>query len=248
MQQRIRGLVWPVILSVALLLVAAWFAYPQTHTPPGFGVFPPLFVENPPGFNLIIFFALALVESVIIILLLFPQWFGFTVPGPQPKPAPARLPIWFWIGAALTLFLWWLMWKRVTPFGALVYYAFTPLWWSFILTLDGLAYHRSGGYSLFASRPKTLAISAAVSLFGWCYFEFLDYFALGNWYYPNSTLPELGHTTVVLIYLAAYTTVWPAIFDRIQVFILLHYTTKTVVPKICPHDIPLYTNIWTIDG
>ncbi len=212
--QRICGLVWPIVLSIILPLVAAWFAYPETHLPPGFGVFPPLSVEPPPGFNLVIFIALALVEAVVILFLLFPQWFGFTIPIPAPKPAtPVQFPAWFWIGAALMLFFWWLMWTRVTPFGSLVYYAFTPLWWCFILTLDGLVYHRSGGYSLLAARPQTLLISAAVSLFGWFYFEYFDYFALGNWYYPNSTMPELSHAMVVLLYITAYTTVWPVIFE-----------------------------------
>ena len=50
----------------SLPLVAAWFAYPETHLPPGFGVFPPLFVEDPPGFNLVIFVALALVEAAFV--------------------------------------------------------------------------------------------------------------------------------------------------------------------------------------
>lgn len=211
--QRIHGLVWPIVLSIVLPLVAAWFAYPETHLPPGFAIFPPLFVEAPPGFDLVIFIGLALVEAVIVLFLLFPQWFGFTIPSPAPKSTPVQFPAWFWIGAALTLFFWWLMWARVTPFGDLVYFAFTPLWWGFILTLDGLVYHRSGGYSLLAARPKTLLISAAVSLVGWFYFEYFDYFALGNWYYPNSTMPELSHAIVVLLYLTAYTTVWPVIFE-----------------------------------
>jgi hypothetical protein len=213
--QRIYGLIWPIVLSVVLPLVAAWFAYPETHSPPGFGVFPPLFVADPPGFNLIIFIALALVEAAVVLFLLFPQWFGFTIPVPPPKPAPAHFPVWFWIGAVLTLFFWWLMWARVTPFGDLVYYAFAPLWWGFILALDGLVYRRSGGYSLLASRPKTLLISAVVSIAGWLYFEYFDYFALGNWYYPNTAdgVMPLSHVTVVLLFLIAYTTVWPAIFE-----------------------------------
>lgn len=207
------GLIWPIVLSILLPLLAAWFAYPQTHLPPGFGVFPPLYVENPPGFNGLIFGVLAVIEIVIVVFLLFPQRFGFSPQNPLPKPASAPFPLWFWLGGMSTLFFWWLMWQRVTPFGDLVYYAFTPLWWGFIFTLDGLTYRRSGGYSLFARRPKTLLISAVVSLVGWFYFEYFDYFALGNWYYPNSTMPELSHSMVVMLYFIAYTTVWPAIFE-----------------------------------
>jgi hypothetical protein len=219
-----RGLVWPVLLSVVLPLMAAWFAYPETHEPPGFGVFPPLYVGGTPGFNLVIFCLLALVEVALLIFLLFPQKFGFKPVPSLPKPAPAKFPIWFWIGAALTLFFWWLMWTRVTPFDDLVYYAFSPLWWGFILALDGLVYRRSGGNSLLATKPATFVISAVVSLVGWCYFEYYDYFALGTWYYPNSTMPELSHETVVIIFLVAYTTVWPAIFEW--------YTLLNTCPKL----------------
>ncbi|MEO6117670.1 MAG: hypothetical protein ABIP37_01200 [Methylotenera sp.] len=38
-----------------------------------------------------------------------------------------------------------------------------------------------------------MLINAAVSIFGWFFFEYFDYFALGNWYYPNSTMPLLGY-------------------------------------------------------
>jgi hypothetical protein len=222
--KRVFGLVWPIILSIVLPLLAAWFMYPETHLPPGFGVFPPLFVAAAPDFNGLVFGVLALIELGIVIFLLFPQWFGFTVLAPAPKPASAKFPFWFWIGAAVTLFFWWLMWTRDTLFGDLVYYAFTPLWWGFILTLDGLVYHRSGGYSLLASRPTTVLISAVVSLVGWTYFEYFDYFALGDWYYPNSTMPQLSHSTIVLLFLTAYTTVWPAIFEW--------YTLLNTVPRL----------------
>lgn len=216
-------LIWPVVLLTVLPLVASWFAYPASHLPPGFGIFPPLFVDQPPGFNLTVFLIILLAELVIVLLLLFPQWVGFKPATPAPQPAPVSLPPWFWVGVVLTGFFWWLMWARVTPFGDLVYFAFTPLWWGFILTLDGIVYRRSGGYSLMASRPKTFAITIVVSLLGWFYFEYFDYFALGNWYYPNSTMSELSHTAVVLLYMVAYTTVWPAIFEW--------YTLLNTFPK-----------------
>jgi len=218
------ALVVPIVIMALLPLLASWFAYPETHLPPGFGVFPPLFVADPPGFNLTIFILLAIVELAFIIFLIFPQWFGFSQLNPQPEPPGKSLPIWFWLGLVTTLFFWWLMWTRETVFSNLVYYAFTPLWWGFIFTLDGLSYRFSGGYSLFANRPKTLLISAAVSLGGWFFFEYFDYFALGNWYYPNSTMPELSHTTIVWLYIIAYTTVWPAIFEW--------YTLLNCFPKL----------------
>ncbi len=217
-------LVAALLAMIILPLIASWSAYPISHLPPGFGQFPPLFVENPPGFNLTIFSILALVEMAFIIFLLFPQWFGFKQATPSPKLALKALPIWFWLGLGSTLFFWWLMWSRETVFGNLVYYAFTPMWWGFIFVLDGLTYRYSGGYSLFASRRKTFLISAVVSVGGWYFFEYFDYFALGNWYYPNTVIPGLSHSTIVALFLIAYSTVWPAVFEW--------YTLLNAFPKV----------------
>ncbi len=114
------GLIWPMLACLALPLAAAWFAYPTTHLPPKFGIFPPEFVQNAPPFNLVVFILIVLVGLAVIALLLFPRLFGFKPVAPQPPAAPAPFPVWFWVGAACTLFFWWLMWKRVTVFGDLV--------------------------------------------------------------------------------------------------------------------------------
>ncbi|MDO8826622.1 hypothetical protein [Methylophaga sp.] len=203
----------PILLALLLPLLASWFAYPETHLPPDFGVFPPQYVADAPGFNLTVFCIIALAELVIIALYFIPALFGFKKVTPDPRAKTVALPVWFWVGLAVTLFFWWLMWSRETIFGDLVYYAFTPMWWGFIFVLDGLVYRYSNRQSLFASKPKTFLITAIVSLVGWYLFEYFNYFALGNWYYPNSTMPELSHQTMVLIFLLAYTTVWPAIFQ-----------------------------------
>ena len=218
-----RGLIWPLLLLIVLPLAASWFAYPQTHLPPAFGVFPPQFVQSPPGFDWAVFIVVLLAEAVVAAVLLFPQWFGFKPAPAAPSPARAKLPVWFWIGALVMIFFWWLMWARVTPFGDLVYFAFTPLWWGFIVMLDGIVYRRSGGYSLLASRPKTFAISALVSVVGWFFFEYYNYFTLGNWYYPLSNLTKLDHAQIVALFLIAYTTVWPALFEW--------YTLLNTFPK-----------------
>lgn len=208
-----QKLIFPVLLALLLPLIASWFAYPETHLPPDFGVFPPQYVADAPGFNLTVFCVIALAELLVLTLYFAPALFGFKKVPPAPRAKTVALPIWFWIGLAVTLFFWWLMWSRITIFGDLVYYAFTPMWWGFIFALDGLVYRYSNGQSLFASKPKTFLITAIVSLVGWYLFEYFNYFALGNWYYPNSTMPELSHQTMVLIFLLAYTTVWPAIFQ-----------------------------------
>ena len=206
-------LIWPVLATLVVPLVAAWFVYP-THLPPGFGIFPPqVVIPQPPPFWLPYFLLMLGAVTLISLFLLFPRLFGFKPVTPAPAPVPGKWPWWFWVGSVVTAFFLWLMFAQYTVFGSLVYYAFSPLWWGFILVLDGWVYHRTGGSSLLASRPLTLAISAAVSVFGWLYFEYADYFVLGNWYYPNGFMPELSHATIVLLFLVAYTTVWPVIFE-----------------------------------
>jgi len=206
-------LIWPVWVFALLPLAAAWFAYPSSHLPPGFGVFPPQFVRHPPAFDAGIFGLLAVIEVITIAFIVFPRGFGFKQVAPGPSPTMTRLPAWFWAGAATMLFFWWLMWSGTRAFGDLVYYAFTPLWWGLILTLDGLVYGLSGGRSLLASRPKTLLASAVFSVVGWYAFEYLDYFMLSSWYYPNDNLPALSHAKTVAVFLVAYSTVWPSIFE-----------------------------------
>lgn len=208
-------LLWPILLLLLLPLLAAWHAYPD-HLPPGFGIFPPTEGPDAPGYSQPIFINMALVVLAIIALYLFPQWFGFKKVEPTPPSASSKLPWWFWAGLITTGFFWWLMWSHSMAFGKLVYYAFSPMWWGFIVMLDGIVYSRSGGKSFITTRTRTFLFSIAVSVVGWCLFEYFDYFVLENWYYPNSTtetIPALSHATVVALFLIAYTTVWPAIFE-----------------------------------
>lgn len=133
-----KKLIFPIILALLLPLLASWFAYPETHLPHEFGVFPPQYVADALGFNLTVFCVIALAELMVITLYLIPALFGFKKVDPNPRAQKVALPIWFWIGLVVTLFFWWLMWSRETAFGDLVYYAFTPMWWGFIFVLDGL--------------------------------------------------------------------------------------------------------------
>lgn len=206
----VRGLIWPILVSIFLPLTVAWFVYPDKHLPPGFGLFPPEFIAEMPGFSPLVFTVILLVEVVVALCLLFPRRFGFGKVAPAPKPAPGRLPPWFWIGTLLMGSSWVSMWARATPWS---YYAFTPLWWGFILALDGWVYRRNAGRSLLSIRPRTLFASAVVSVAGWFFFEYYNYFALGNWYYPNSHIEAVGHNWTIMLFLIAYSTVWPAIFE-----------------------------------
>ncbi|GAA0362755.1 hypothetical protein GCM10009092_28950 [Bowmanella denitrificans] len=210
-------LIWPVLLTLLVPLAVAWFIYPD-HLPPGFGVFPPQFIEQAPGFNLWAFLAVGAGAVYICGLILFPKLYGFKGATPKPQPGKQPLPWWFWFGLVLNLFFWWLMWSHSTAFGDLVYWSFTPLWWGFILVLDGIVYHRNNGRSLFASRPTTLFIAALVSIGGWAYFEYYDYFVLGNWYYPDADQAPWPYPVLALEFLVTYSTVTPVLFQWYNLF------------------------------
>ncbi|MDI4635071.1 hypothetical protein J7U46_18555 [Pelomonas sp. V22] len=204
-------LLWPMLLVIVVPLIVSWFVYPETHLPPKFGVFPPVLVEPFPAFWLPYFLLVLAAVLVIAAFLIWPTRFGFQPPQPQPpRPLPVAFPAWFWAGAMLTVVFLAIMFGRALPWA---YYAFSPLWWGFILVLDGLVYRRNAGRSLLSRKPKTLFISALVSVVGWGFFEYYDYFALGDWYYPNGAMPALSHATIVALFLIAYTTVWPALLE-----------------------------------
>jgi hypothetical protein len=206
-------LFWPVLLTIVVPLIVAWFVYPS-HLPPGFGEFPPTWHAEAPGFSLTYF--LVMLAGVIFIgsLIIAPKYFGFKGAPVVPRPkSTVSLPWWFWAGGLVMGFFWWLMWSHSTIFGDLVFWSFTPLWWGFIFFLDGIVYQRNNGASLFSKKPVTLLISGLVSILGWAYFEYYDYFVLGNWYYPNTEYPNWSKMTLSVEFLITYSTVTPVLFQ-----------------------------------
>jgi hypothetical protein len=217
-------LLLPFLATIILPLVVAYFVYPN-HVPPGFGVFPPEEVPGTPGFNLWYFIVIALGALLVTAFILFPKLFGFQGAVVNvPTPSNRKLPWWFYVGGLFMLVFWALMWSRTQALGDLVYFAFSPMWWGFIVMLDGIVYYRTGGKSLIVSRPSLFAISTVFSIGGWYYFEFFDYFILSNWYYPYGHTSALPYATIVAIFLIAYSTVWPALFEW--------YTLLNTFPKL----------------
>ncbi|PCK08012.1 MAG: hypothetical protein COA42_11245 [Alteromonadaceae bacterium] len=183
--------------------------------PPDFALLATTAADVPP-FNLGVFIALSLVFLSICAFLLFPRHFGFTPPTEQAIEAiknarkPAKLPIWLYIGSTLTLVFLVIMWGQFPALKQLTYYAFVPLWFGFILVLDGILHYRNSGKSLISSRPSLMIWSAFLSIFGWYYFEYLNFFVLRNWYYPDLYLISAPETYIVSA--LTFATIWPAVF------------------------------------
>jgi hypothetical protein len=198
-------------LIIAIPLIVS-FIY-RGGLPPGFGVFPPQPVEPDPPFSLPIFLFGAGVALVILALIIFPQWFGFKqIDTPAPKLGDKQgFPAWFWPGVVIWVLNWIVMWGQFAWLGPLVYFTFVPMWWGFILALDGVVYYRTGGISLLSTRPRSVVMIGLSSCVGWYLFEYLDYFVLSNWYYPDNTL--LSQVGYLVWFGLAYTTVIPSVFE-----------------------------------
>lgn len=187
---------------------------------PGFGNFPPQQIMHPPGFNALYFGAAVLVALVMVAFLLVPKWFGFKPAPVPPAPTPGRYPAWFYVGAVVCLGSWYMMWLSGSP---LVKYLFTALWWGFIATVDGVVYQRSGGASIFSRLPTQMFWLGITSTLGWWAFEWMNYFVLESWFYPNS--PAIFTRAQAIFWFSlTFTCVFPGIFEI--------YTLLRTFPKL----------------
>ncbi|MBK1809784.1 hypothetical protein JHL18_03905 [Clostridium sp. YIM B02505] len=180
--------------------------------PPGYGLFPAQKVVEAPGFSVIYFTAGVLLTLFIFSFLIFPKFFGFKKPLVKASVNKKfKYPLWFWWSIPVLCSSWFLMWTRIKFFAPLSAYAFVPLWWSFILILDGLVYKRNSGVSLISKKPGTMQLLAVVSCLSWFAFEYLNFFVIENWYYPNDSIfSNFGN---IFWFSLSYTTVLPAIFE-----------------------------------
>ena len=189
----------------------------------------------PPGFDLLadertvrpqtswlVFVILTLVAIPIWSFVCKPQWFGFKgreLMEKLAKPANSvntrgmskvNLPWWFYVGLVIFAVCWIVMWGQYEALGAIRYFMFVPLWWGFTLFLDGIVYYRRQGVSFISTRPWLLLGCGVFSMFGWYYFEYLNFFVLQNWFYPYLDLLPAPFT--YLWSFITFSTVWPSLF------------------------------------
>ncbi len=182
--------------------------------PPGYGQFPSQKVVEPPGFSMAFFVVGCAIAVFLTVFIVFPRLFGFRkvkVVNTTSAPTSTSFPIWFWISIPILVLCWLIMWYQIPPLSFLEPYTFVPLWWAFIVFLDGLVYKRNHGVSLLSSKPHLLQLLAMVSCFSWFAFEYLNYFVIENWYYPNKDV--FSNFGTVFWFSLSYTTVLPAIVE-----------------------------------
>jgi len=120
--------------------------------------------------------------SVFILIVVAP----FLIQGIKGRkhPGPSRslpFPWWGWFGIILGIIAWILAWNRFPWLGKFQAHVFTPLWISYIITVNALAYQRRGKCILF-DRPLFYMMLFPMSAGFWWFFEYLNRF-VQNWYY-----------------------------------------------------------------
>lgn len=119
----------------------------------------------------------------------------------------APLPWWGWPGGLLIGVFWILAWNRFAFFEGLQRFTFFPLWFGFILLVNGLTCARKRS-CLLRSRPFFFWSLFAASAFFWWYFEYLNRF-VQNWYYLPGI--EISQVEYALHATVSFSTVLPAV-------------------------------------
>ncbi|MBN1106781.1 MAG: hypothetical protein JXL84_25485 [Deltaproteobacteria bacterium] len=123
----------------------------------------------------------------------------------KPRHPTLPFPWWGWLGLLLGAVSWTLAWSRFPWFEALQAHTFTPLWISYILTMNALTYRRTGRCPLLDRTVSYLLLFPASALFWW-FFEYLNRF-VQNWYYVGGTFEPREYFWYATL---AFSTVLPA--------------------------------------
>ena len=110
-------------------------------------------------------------------------------------------------GITALLLFWHLAWSRYSWFAPLQEHTFFPLWFSYILLVNGLVFSRTGSCMLLRAPVRFVLLFLASSLFWWM-FEYLNRF-VQNWHYllPRVYTP-LGYAAYATL---SFSTVLPAV-------------------------------------
>lgn len=147
---------------------------------------PPLQLPQPPtGFSWLAAGAVMLAVA----LLLAPWWRERRRRAAEPTgrendpaaPPTSAFPWWGWVAAIWTAGWWTIAWTRFPAFALVQPYTFFPLWFGFIVTVNGFTIARTGTCLMQRAPRQWLGLFAASALFWWL-FEWLNRF-VQNWHY-----------------------------------------------------------------
>ncbi|MFC1884221.1 hypothetical protein ACFL2O_05580 [Thermodesulfobacteriota bacterium] len=170
--------------------------------------FPPYsrYVEHAPFSWL----AFAIIAIFVLASILFPLLNSLGSIRSPNKQISGRLPFpwWGWLGVWTGMISWILAWTRFSWFEDLQPHTFTPLWLSYIITVNGLSYQRKGSCMMTGNKYYFALLFPASSIFWW-FFEYLNRF-VQNWYYAGI---HFGPGEYFLYATLSFSTVLPAVLS-----------------------------------
>lgn len=125
------------------------------------------------------------------------------------SPAQGRFPWWGWCGLTLTALAWFAAWSRMEWMAPFQKFTFSPIWFGYILVVNGLSQRRKGD-CLLTGRPLAMLTLFIVSALFWWYFEYLNRF-VQNWIYRN--VGDLEPFQYFLFATLPFATVLPAVMS-----------------------------------
>lgn len=164
------------------------------------------------------------------------------------KPFFARLPWYAWAGAALNITCWVMSWARIGEWNGITLnghtyldahihlwgYTFFPLWFGFILVLDGLNVARTGSSPL-TRNWRGFVLLFLLSMPFWWLFEILN-LPVQNWVYffdhPIDTNTVNGWIEYHLYSSICFSTVLPAVLEIAGILA----SFSALRPRLTPHD------------
>lgn len=167
---------------------------------------------------------------------------------PTRKPFLARIPWYAWAGAALNIVSWTMSWGRIGEWNGLTIngqtfldthinlwaYTFFPIWFGFILVLDGVNVARSGS-SPFTRNWRGFILLFLLSIPFWWVFELLN-IPVQNWRYffdhPINTNTLSGWIEYHAISSICFSTVLPAVLEIAEILA----SFAALRPRLARHD------------
>ncbi len=125
---------------------------------------------------------------------------------PRLNPVGGRFPWWGYLGIFFSAVFWILAWSRFSWFKPFQPFTFTPLWVSYIISMNALTFRRKG-HCLLMDDPASFFLLFPVSSVFWWFFEYLNRFAQ-NWHYTGVEFGPLEYFSYASL---SFSTVLPAL-------------------------------------
>jgi len=208
---RIKGLTIKFLIMAAMLmglpLLGVFLAgYPVAR----YLEFPPQtrYVQHAP-FSWTAFFIYAVAILAVILTLILLGFKSYRLLK-QHRAHLCRFPFpwWGWIGVFGGAVAWVLAWTRFECLAPLQAHTFSPLWFAYILVVNGLCYRRTGR-CLLTRRTSFFLLLFPFSAGFWWFFEYLNRF-VQNWFYVGSDFSPRAYFWYATL---PFATVLPAVLS-----------------------------------